>query len=312
MLKDEVAGNPITNQRWVRSSLRNLSSKLKEKGHQACTHTVARLLRNMGYSLQVNVKKRTGAQHPHRDIQFKYITELKEQFIQEGLPIISIDTKKKELIGNYRREGHSWRKEPIEVESYFASYAQCVATPFGIYDVCKNVGYVTVGISHNTAEFAVNCLVNWWRRFGQKMYPKHNRILILADGGGGNGYNLRCWKKDVQDKLCDDLGLTVTLAHYPPGCSKWNPIEYRLFSHISMNWAGRPLTDLNTMLAFIRGTKTVAGLRVEADLDMEIYRKGRKVTARQLKELSLSPHDTCPIWNYTLSPRQVRTKIGGR
>ena len=174
------------------------------------------------------------------------------------------------------------------------------------------MGYVTVGISHNTAEFAVNCLVNWWRRFGQKMYPKHNRILILADGGGGNGYNLRCWKKDVQDKLCDDLGLTVTLAHYPPGCSKWNPIEYRLFSHISMNWAGRPLTDLNTMLAFIRGTKTVAGLRVEADLDMEIYRKGRKVTARQLKELSLSPHDTCPIWNYTLSPRQVRTKIGGR
>jgi len=160
MLKDEVAGDPITNQRWVRSSLRNLSGKLKEQGHQACTHTVARLLRKLGYSLQVNIKKRTGAQHPDRDIQFRYIAELKERFMHEGLPIISIDTKKKELIGNYRRKGRNWRKEPIEVESYFASYAQCVATPFGIYDVCRNVGYVTVGISHNTAEFAVNCLVN--------------------------------------------------------------------------------------------------------------------------------------------------------
>jgi len=304
MLTDEIAGDPITNQRWVRSSLRNLSSKLKAEGHQACTHTVARLLRKIGYSLQVNKKKQAGAQHPDRDKQFRYIASLKAQFLDECLPVISIDTKKKELIGNYRREGRSWRKKAREVESYFASHAQCVAVPFGIYDLGKNTGYVTVGISHNTAEFAANCLVSWWQRYGRSAYPMCDRLLILADGGGGNGYNLRSWKKDLQDKLCDGLGLTVTLSHYPPGCSKWNPVEYRLFSHISMNWAGRPLTDLNTMLAFIRGTRTIGGLNVEAHLDQEIYRKGRKVTNRQLKALALSPHETCPNWNYTLTPRQ--------
>jgi hypothetical protein len=307
MLKDEVAGDPITNQKWVRSSLRNLSCKLKEQGHQACTHTVARLLRKMGYSLQVNMKKRIGAQHPDRDKQFKYIADLKTKFLNEGLPVISIDTKKKELIGNYKREGKIWRKEPIEVDSYFASYAQCVATPFGIYDVARNAGYVTVGISHNTAEFAVNCLLAWWQLHGRVAYPNCQHLLILADGGGGNGYNLRCWKKDLQDKLCDALGLTVTLAHYPPGCSKWNPIEYRVFSHISMNWAGRPLTDLNTMLALIKGTTTTGGLRVEADLDLQIYPKGRKVTKRQLKGLAVSPHEICPNWNYTVTPRQSIT-----
>lgn len=303
MLKDEIAGDPISNQRWVRSSLRNLSRKLEEQGYQACTHTVARMLRKMGFSLQVNKKKQAGLQHPDRDMQFRYIAEMKNQFLTEGLPVISIDTKKKELIGNYRREGSSWRKKAIEVDSYFASYAQCVAVPFGIYDLGNNTGYVTIGVSHNTAEFAVNCLVSWWRRYGCRLYPNANRVLILADGGGGNGYNLRSWKKDVQDELCDKFGITITLSHYPPGCSKWNPIEYRLFSHISMNWAGRPLLDLNTMLAFIRGTKTAAGLKVEADLDRTIYRKGRKVTNRELNELAMVPHDICPNWNYTLRPR---------
>jgi hypothetical protein len=238
MLSDEIAGDPMTNQRWVRSSLRNLSKSLEEQGHQACTHTVARILREMGYSLQVNHKKQAGAQHPDRDEQFRHIATLKAQFLKEGLPVISIDTKKKELIGNYRREGKSWRKDPIEVDSYFASYAQCVAVPFGIYDVGQNTGYVTVGISHNTAEFAVNCLVSWWQHYARSAYPGCDRVLILADGGGGNGYNLRS-----------------------------------------------------------------AGLKVEAHLDQGIYRKGRKVTSRQLKELALSTHDTCPSWNYTLAPR---------
>jgi hypothetical protein len=306
MLSEETAGDPMGPQRWVRSSLRNLSKRLGEQGHQACTHTVARLLRRMGYSLQVAKKKQAGAQHPDRDEQFKYIAALKAQFLGEKLPVISIDTKKKELNGNYRREGKSWRKEPFEVDSYFASYAQCVAVPFGIYDVAKNVGYVTVGTSHNTAEFAVNCLVNWWSLHGRSAYPHADRVLILADGGGGNGYNLRTWKKDLQDRLCDAFGLAVTLSHYPPACSKWNPVEYRLFSHVSMNWSGQPLRSLDVMLAFIRGTTTTAGLKVEAQLDHEIYRKGRKVTERQLKELALSPHDVCPRWNYTLSPRPTR------
>jgi Rhodopirellula transposase DDE domain len=305
MLADEIAGDPMTDQRWVRSSLRNLSKNLKEKGHEACTHTVARMLRKTGYALQANRKKQVRAPHPDRDQQFKYIAELKKKFLLKGLPVISIDTKKKELIGNYRREGKSWRKEPIEVDSYFASYAQCVAVPFGIYDLGKNIGYVSVGISSNTAEFAVNSLVWWWQRYARSAYPSCDRILILADGGGGNGYNLRSWKKDLQDRLCDDSGLTVAVSHYPPGCSKWNPVEYRLFSQISINWAGRPLRDLNAMLAFIRGTTTSAGLKVEARLDQEIYRKGRKVTHRQLKELALRSHEVCPNWNYTLAPRRL-------
>jgi hypothetical protein len=305
MLSDEVAGDPMGRQKWVRSSIRNLSKKLKEQGHQAGHGTVARLLRKMGYSLQVNKKKQAGSQHPERDKQFRYIAELKAQFLREGLPIISIDTKKKELIGNYRREGKSWRRTPIETDSYFAGYAKCVAVPFGVYDVTRNAGYVTVGLSNNTSEFAVSCMESWWRLYGRSAYPHGNRLLVLADGGGANGYNLRTWKKDLQDKLCNTLGLIVTVSHYPPGCSKWNPVEYKLFSHISMNWSGQPLRNLDVMLAFIRGTTTSVGLTVEAQLDQGIYCKGRKVTEQQLKELALTIHDVCPRWNYTLSPRLI-------
>jgi hypothetical protein len=217
--------------------------------------------------------------------------------------VISIDTKKKELIGNYRREGRSWCKAPIEVKAHFASYAKCVAVPFGIYDLAHNTGYVTVGISHNTSDFAVNCLVRWWELYGRPEYKGADRLLILADGGGGNGYNQRTWKKDLQERLCDRFGLSVIVSHYPTGCSKWNPVEYRLFSHISMNWAGRPLRSLETMLAFIRGTTTSAGLRVEAHFDDRIYPKGRRATAKEMQQLALRPHEVCPRWNYTLSPR---------
>jgi hypothetical protein len=303
MLAEEVAGDPMSRQKWIRSSLRNLSKRLDEQGHKACTHTVARILRKMGYSLQAIKKKQAGSQHPDRDEQFKYIAALKAQYLREALPVISVDTKKKELIGDYRREGQTWRREPIETESYFASSAKCMAVPFGIYDIAQNSGYVTVGISNNTSEFAVRCLETWWRLHGRSAYPQGDRILILADGGGANGYNLRTWKKDLQEKLCDAFGLSVTVSHYPPGCSKWNPVEYRLFSHISMNWAGKPLQSLQVMLAFIRGTTTTAGLTVEAQLDEGIYRKGRKATERQLRELALSTHEVCPRWNYTLTPR---------
>ena len=305
MLSEEVAGDPMGCQKWIRSSTRNLSRRLDEQGHKACYHTVARLLRKMGYSLRVNWKKKGGAQHPDRDEQFKYIAALKAQYLREGLPVISVDTKKKELIGNFRCEGKSWCREPIETDPHFASYAKCVAVPFGIYDIAKNTGYVTVGTSNNTSEFAVHCLESWWCLHGRLAYPHGNRVLIFADGGGANGYNLRTWKKDLQEKLCDAFGLTVTLSHYPTGCSKWNPVEYRLFSQISINWAGQPLRSLEVMLAFIRGTTTTAGLTVEAQLDQEIYRKGRKVTERQLKELALSPHDVCPRWNYTLTLRST-------
>lgn len=303
MLADEIAGDPMTNQRWVRSSLRRLSAQLRQQGHLACVHVVARMLRKMGYSLRANKKKQAGAQHPDRDEQFRYIKSQKAAFGEEGHPIISVDSKKKELIGNYRREGKTWRKEAIETDTHFASYAQCVAVPFGIYDVAQNTGYVTVGISHNTAEFSVNCIVVWWATHGRSLYPHRDRLLILADGGGGNGSSLRAWKNDLQTKLCDMFGLTVSVSHYPPGCSKWNPIEYRLFSQISINWAGRPLRNLEMMLGFIRGTTTTTGLKVEASLDRTLYRKGRKVTDKQMKTLALSAHDVCPTWNYTLAPR---------
>jgi hypothetical protein len=303
MLSDEIAGDPMSDQKWVRSNLRRLSKALEEEGHQACTHTVARLLRKKGYSLQVNKKKQAGAKHPDRDKQFRYITSQKAQHLGEGMPVISVDTKKKELIGNYKRAGQTWCREPIAVDAHFASYAQCVAVPFGIYDLAQNTGYVTVGTSHNTAEFAVSCLVNWWGSHGRRVYPQGDRLLILADGGGGNGYNLRVWKRDLQEKLCDTFGLNVTVSHYPPGCSKWNPVEYRLFSQISINWAGRPLRNLETMLGFIRGTTTAAGLKVHAHLDSRIYPKGRKVTQGEMRQLAVQIHEICPRWNYTLGPR---------
>jgi hypothetical protein len=303
MVSEEVAGNPMNQQKWIRGSLRNLSRRLGAQGHTACVHTVARLLRKMGYSLQAIKKRQAGTQHPDRDKQFRYIASLKARYLRDALPIISVDTKKKELIGNFRREGRSWRRDPIETDSYYPSYAKCLAVPFGIYDIVRNAGYMTVGVSNNTSEFAVNCIESWWRLRGRIAYPQSDQLLILADGGGANGYNLRTWKKDLQERLCDAFGLTVTVSHYPPGCSKWNPVEYRLFSHISMNWAGQPLKSLEVMLALIRGTTNTGGLTVEAQLNQVSYRKGRTVTERQLRELALSPHDVCPRWNYTLSPR---------
>jgi Rhodopirellula transposase DDE domain/Transposase len=307
MISDQVAGDPMSQQKWIRSSTRNLSKRLDEQGHKASPHTVARLLRKLGYSLRVNWRKRQGgAQHPDRDEQFKYIAALKAEYLGMGLPVISIDAKKKELIGNFKCEGKSWCREPFETDAHYPSYAKCVAIPFGIYDLAQNVGYVTVGISNGTPEFAVSCLEGWWRLRGRTAYPRANRLLIFADSGGVNGYKLRAWKNDLQDKLCDAFGLTVTVSHYPPGCSKWNPIEYRLFSQISINWAGQPLRSLSTMLAFIRGTKTTTGLVVEAELDEKIYGKGRKVSESQFEQLGLSAHSVCPLWNYTISPRANR------
>jgi transposase len=304
MLSEETAGDPMSRQRWVRSSTRNLGRRLAEQGHQVGYRTVARLLRKMGYSLQAAKRRQAGAEPPDRDKQFKHIAALKVQFLGPGTSRHKHRHKKERA--NWRLSARG-RRQPIEVEdSFFASYAKCIAVPFGIYDLAKNVGYVTVGMSGNTAEFAVNCLVNWWKQHGLSAYTSANRLLILADGGGSNGYNLRTWKMDLQEKLCDAFGLRVTLCHYPPACSKWNPIEYRLFSHISLNWAGQPLRNLDTMLGFIRGTTTTAGLKVEAYLDTQIYRNGRRVTAEKLKGLALSEDDICPRWNYTLAPRLNR------
>jgi Rhodopirellula transposase DDE domain len=258
-----------------------LSKQLKETGHKACPHTVRDLLKRQGFSLKGNERKQGQSRSdcPERDEQFRYVASKREAFKAAGWPIISVDTKKKELVGNFRRPGKTWCKKPPEVNEHdYSSQAECLAVPFGIYDVMKNTGYVVVGLSHNTSEFAVSSISRWWQDEGQEVYPGVAELLILADGGGGNGYRSKAWRWNLQEKICNRYRLTVTVCHYPPGCSKWNPVEHRLFSQISNNWSGTPLRSLAIMLGYIRGTTTTTGLSVKAVLDEGIYPKGQKVT----------------------------------
>lgn len=307
MLKDEVAGDPMTEQKWIRSSLQRLSERLADEGHQASSGVVARLLKKMGFSLKANKRKQGRWGCPDRDEQFKYIASQKQQFITAGLPIISIDTKKKELIGDFRNKGRTWRRQAEEVNEHdFPGAAKCRAVPFGICDPTRNEGYVYVGLSNDTPEFAVHSIMRWWEGEGRRGYPGASALLILADSGGSNGCRARAWKLSLQEKLSDESGLTVTVCHYPTGCSKWNPVEHRLFSYISTNWEGKPLRTLEVMLGYIRGTSTATGLSVKAFLDEGFYARGRRVTGKDIDGLKLKAHTVCPKWNYTLHPREVR------
>jgi hypothetical protein len=304
LLADEVAGDPMGRECWVRSSLRKLRDALGKQGYRVDHCTVRKLLKKMGFTLKRNLKRRGGSQHPNRDEQFRYIATRRAMFTSAGLPVISIDTKKKELIGNFRNPGRAWRRKPVEVNEHdFTSTAECRAVPFGIYDVGRNCGHVRVGISNETPEFAVTAIAEWWQSEGRTAYPSAGELLILADCGGANGHRNCAWKLKLQEELCDALGLTVTVCHYPPGCSKWNPIEYRLFSQISTNWAGQPLRSLMIMIGYIRGTRTKAGLAVTALLDENTYPRGQKVSAEVLRSLHVRHHETCSDWNYTVSPR---------
>jgi len=305
LLVDEEAGDPMGEQRWVRNSLRHLSERLTAGGHPASKSTVARLLKDMGFSLRTNKRKQgASGRCPERDEQFRYIASQKQSFAAASLPVISVDTKKRELIGNFRNNGRAWVREALQVDEHdFPSQAECSALPFGIYDTTRNRGYVVVGQSHNTPEFAVNTIGRWWQEEGRAAYPKATHLLILADGGGGNGSRSKAWKVNLQQNLCDRFRLTVSVCHYPPGCSKWNPVEHRLFSQISRNWEGRPLRTLGIMLGYIRGTTTATGLLVTAHLDENTYRKGQKVSRQEMLQLSLKCHEVCPQWNYTISPR---------
>jgi hypothetical protein len=306
MLENDTAGDPMTRRKWVRVSSRNITKRLAEIGYVVNYHTVCRLLKEMGYSLKVNAKKRASpASSPKRDEQFRYIAAQKAAFLAAGNPIISIDAKKKELVGNFRANGTSWCKEAIEVNGYaFASLAECVATSYGIYDVGTNKGYVWVGTSGDTPAFAVTAVKRWWLCAGRHVYPDATSLLVLADGGGSNGCRCRAWKQRLQKEICDALNLTVTVSHYPSRCSKYNPIERRLFSHISMNWAGKPLTSLDLMLGYIRGTATETGMTVEAFLLEGAFPVGEKVSEGEMKQLALQFHETCPEWNYTITPRE--------
>jgi hypothetical protein len=249
-------------------------------------------------------KKRTASRYPDRDQQFRHIAEQKHAFLSAGLPVISVDTKKKEFIGEFKNNGRAWCREATEVNQYdFSTGAECLAVPYGVYDIGRNRGFVVVGVSHNTAEFAVASIARWWEQRGRIDHPEAGELLILADGGGGNGNRSRAWKLNLQRMVSDKYGLRLAVCHYPPGCSKWNPVEYRLFSQISINWAGKPLKTLPLMLGYIRGTTTTTGLEVEAVLDEDTYLKGQRVTGEEFSRLNLQAHSERPTLNYTISPR---------
>lgn len=290
---------------WVRRSLRFLSGRLAEVGHRASPPTVGRLLRDLGYSLHVNAKNvEASSRHPDRDQQFAYIAEQRAAAEATGSPVISVDTKKKELIGQFKQPGRTWSQVPDAVNVHdFPGDALGRAVPYGIYDLLRNRGTITVGTSADTPAFAVDAVAGWWRTEGRRAFGRSNQLLILADGGGSNSYRARTWKAGLQDRVCDAFGLTVTVCHYPPGCSKWNPIEHRLFGPISGNCAGTPLRTWERLLAVIRGTTTRTGLTVEAVLHPALYATGQSISDTEMQTLHLEPHGVCPTWNYTLRPR---------
>ncbi len=305
-MKHDTAGDPMSGIKWTRRTTSNISTQLAAIGIVVSKNTVGRLLKDMDFRLRVNRKQIASTKSPDRNQQFLYIAQEKERFAAQGMPIISVDSKKKELIGNFKNPGATWVRDPILVKDHdFRSEAKALATPDGIYDTQANRGSVFLGISDDTPAFAVEAISQWWLQEGSQRYPAATELLILADGGGSNGSRCRAWKKAIQDVLCIPLGLTVTVSHYPPGTSKWNPIEHRLFSQISRNWAGEPLTDIDMALNFIRTTTTKPGLVVTAQLITNVYEKGIAVTAKEMRLLNLVRHDDLGRWNYTLHPKQI-------
>jgi len=298
----------MSDKKWVRSSLVHLQKRLQAAGHRISPPTVGRLLKKAKYSLKANKKNDAGPDHPQRNTQFEYLIQQRKAFLEAGLPVLSVDTKKKELIGNYKNAGRTWCQQAQEVNLHdFAQDDTIRAVPYGLYDVTHNRGFVYVGSSADTPEFAVEAIATWWQTQGRLLYPNATRLLILADSGGSNGCHPRAWKKQVQEKLSDRFGLCVTVCHYPAGCSKWNPIEYRLFSPISINWAGKPLRSLDIMLACIRATTTRLGLTVQAFVLEGVYKTGQTASDAEMNALRMTRHEVCPRWNYTFEPRLVQT-----
>ena len=298
IVEPETGGDPATGRRFVRLSLRELGRRL-----QLARGTVRRLLRKSGFSLRVNVKRFTGPPHPDRDKQFRYLRRERKTFRRAGDPVLSVDTKKKELVGEFKNDGRTWRRTAREVNAHdFPQDAKFRAAPYGIYDVVCNCGHVHVGMDGDTPQFAVDSIRSWWRRRGQWQYPGARRLLIEADSGGSNGCRPRVWKYALQ-RWADEDRLAITVAHYPTGASKWNPVEHRLFGPISTNWAGEPLDSLEKMLGLIRGTRTDTGLKVTASCTDKHYPLKVKVKQHDFSQLKIHYHSTCPRWNYTISPR---------
>jgi hypothetical protein len=310
-MKFETAGDPITGLKWTRRTTEKIANELKSIDIQVCSNTVGRLLKKMGFSLRVNHKKIasggkkvTAEDQRNRDTQFRYIGDLRESFAKRSLPIISVDSKKKEKIGNFKNQGATYRRKPKMVNDHdFPSSAVGNGLPFGIYDTIGNLGSVYLGTTRDTPEFAVDSIAKWWKEEGTKRYPDAKGLYILADSGGSNSARSRVWKYRLQTKMCDQYGLSITVSHYPPGTSKWNPIEHRLFSEISKNWSGEPLETYEKALKLIRTTKTSTGLKVKAHFVRKHYKTGQKVSDSEMNSLSITHHTKFPSWNYTLNPK---------
>ena len=302
----ETRGNPMSRLRWTSKSSSKLAEELVTQGYEVSARSVQRLLHRLGYSLQANAKVTEGRQHPDRDAQFHYLNEMADTFIDDDQPVISVDTKKKELIGDYANGGAEWEPEgqPVRVNVHdFADRAlgeHAKAIPYGIYDVANDEGWVNVGDTADTAEFAVESIRRWWNQMGHDRFPDAERLLITADAGGSNGYRLKAWKVQLA-RLAAETGLDITVCHYPPGTSKWNRIEHRMFSFITMNWRGRPLTSLRIIIELISATTTTTGLTIQADYDPNWYPTGVKITNKQLAAVPLDPHEFHGEWNYTIT-----------
>jgi hypothetical protein len=304
IVEESTAGDPMSRLKWTVKSTRVIAQELARRGHAVSAVTVGRCLRDMDYSLQANVKTLEGKQHPDRDAQFRYLNAQIKAFLRSGDPVVSVDTKKKELVGAFKNAGQRWQPrgepEPVQVHD-FPQLGKGKAIPYGTYDVAQDKALVNVGVSHDTAEFAVESIRRWWRLLGRRRYARAARVLICADAGGSNGNRLRAWKLHLQE-LAVEIGLPISVCHYPPGTSKWNKIEHRLFSFISINWRGKPLVSFETVVNLIGNTRTRSGLTVKALLDRGEYETGRHVTLEQMRELRLKGHSFHPDWNYTLSP----------
>jgi hypothetical protein len=305
LVEASTAGDPMSYLLWTNKSTRTLAEELARQGYPVSHVTVARCLRELGYSLQANVKAIEGTQHPDRDAQFRYLNAEVRRFVRTHDPVVSVDTKKKELVGPFDNRGRRWQAagqpEAVFVHD-FPGTGVGKAIPYGTYDVARDEAVVNVGITHETAQFAVESIRRWWQLLGRKAYPQARRLLICADAGGSNGPRLRAWKAHLQ-ALADRLGVPVTVCHYPPGTSKWNQVEHRLFSFISMNWRGRPLLSFEAVVNLIGGTTTTSGLKVKALLDTTEYAPGQKIADAEMQALNLVPHTFHGDWNYTLAPR---------
>ena len=295
-------GDPQSPLRWSSKSLRHLAAELQRQGYRVSAPVVGELLHQKDYSLQANRKSREGSSHPDRDAQFQYLAGRVAAFQQQGQPVISVDTKKKERVGNFKKAGQEWQPkgQPVEVDPH--DFGRNQAVLYGVYDLSANSGWVSVGTDHDTAEFAVESIRCWWRQMGQTVYPHAAQLLITADAGGSNGYRTRLWKVSLQ-QLADEAALTISVCHFPPGTSKWNKIEHRMFSHITQNWRGQPLVSHEVVVNLIAATQTEKGLRIQAQLDRGRYSKGVKITDQRMAQIQLQPAEFHGEWNYTITPR---------